>query len=321
MRRSLLGGATAGAVTFATAPVVRRFLLAAKSLDIPNERSSHAVPVPRGGGVACFLGVAAGAAVMGRASGVGRRDVAGVLLLAATGLADDQTGHLSPAVRLVAQGAAGALFAHDLAFAVPTIVGTAGVVNVVNFMDGINGITGSTAALWGASTALIGRKHEDPFLQTVGVVAAGSGLGFLPWNVPTASLFLGDVGSYLFGGLAAAAIAHGSSSAVRAWQVAAPLLPYGTDAAQAIVRRAIGGRPLTEAHREHVYQRLVDEAGFSHTNAAALHAAVAACVAALGRRPPNPPVAAALVAVLTSYASSPYLARVARRNLVRGGTS
>ena len=294
--------------TFAASPAVRAYLIKRRSYDIPNHRSSHTQPVPRGGGLALFAGMAAGLAATGRESGVSRKTVLAVSGLGLVGLIDDRTGHVPPQVRLAAQCMSGALLNTGRPALSPVAaVGTAGVVNVVNFMDGINGISGSTAAVWGLSALLSGREVRNHSLQTVGALTAGAGLGFLPWNVPNAKLFLGDVGSYLLGGAMAAGLAQARSDWQLAWRLAAPLLPYGLDASQALVRRAIRGESLTEAHREHVYQRLVDRHGWSHAQVSALHASVAVAVGLLARQRSLVGSCAASTAVALAYIAVPDL--------------
>lgn len=281
VRTSILAGVVCGVVTYTTAPRVRRYLLRRGSVDVPNHRSSHAQPTPRGGGLACTVGVATGLVVAGRSSRLPLATLAGIATVTAIGLADDLSGGLDPRLRLAVQTVSGAAFAPSAALAPMGSVITAGVVNVVNFMDGINGITGSTAVVWGVATLLT--ADRDTLLQVVGAITAGAGVGFLPWNAPTAHLFLGDVGSYLFGALMAACITHVAATPSKGWVIAAPLLPYGLDAAQALVRRWRAGQSLTEAHREHVYQRLVDDHGLSHAQVSAIHAGTASLIAAATR--------------------------------------
>ncbi|GAB3486415.1 hypothetical protein GCM10027572_04410 [Flexivirga lutea] len=178
---------------------------------------------------------------------------------------------------------------------------TVSVVNAVNFMDGINGITGLTSLVWGLNAAC----SELSDVAWIGAVTAGAGLGFLPWNAPTARLFLGDSGSYLLGGLMALGIVRTMVRSRRIREsvlIGAPLLPYGVDVAQAIIRRAASGVALTEAHREHVYQQLVDHAGMSHLQVATIHAALASAIAVTWRRVDSPAVATTgAVAMLASY--------------------
>lgn len=298
---------TSAAVTYALAPVVRRTMIAAGTLDVPNHRSSHTTPIPRGGGIACLAGAGAALALAPRPVPV--RDLAAIGALAAIGFADDRMGGLPPSPRLLAQTGAGLVcgLRHSPFAAVAGVVLVPGVVNVVNFMDGINGISGSTALVWGA-LALTGEDYSEP-ARALGAATAGAGLGFLPHNVPQASLFLGDVGSYLLGALMSVALVEAATSPTRALRLGAPLLPYAVDAAQAIVRRARRGEPLFEAHREHVYQRLVDEQGVSHTQMSTAHALVALTTGLLARsRHPVVAIGGSIV-VLGAYAAAPTVAR------------
>lgn len=307
MRRALLGGLVSCVTTYAISPVIRRLLVERGTMDLPNHRSSHAEPVPRGGGLACLAGVACGIATTGSRAHIDRRVVLGIATLAAVGFVDDQTGHVDPRLRLALQSVSGGLLNSNGPVLLPAAsLTTASVVNVVNFMDGINGITGSMAAVWGLSTLATGRDSQDAVLQTLGAVTAGAGLGFLPWNAPKAQLFLGDVGSYLFGGLMAAAIVHAIERPPLAWRVAAPLLPYGVDAALTLARRLQRGERLTEAHRDHAYQRLTDLDSMTHARAAMAHAATATAIAVTTSTNSSSWVKALLTTILVSgYVTSP----------------
>lgn len=301
-------------VTLATAPVVRRALIARNVLDVPNARSSHEAPVARGGGIACAVGVVAAFAV---AQLIGD-DVPWVLLLvalvlAAVGLADDLVS-LPPVPRLVVQAASGAVmgwWAHPASVAT---VGAAAVgavvvllaVNVTNFMDGINGISGLTAGVWGVSTALAGASAHAEAVVALGLATAGAALGFLPFNVPVARLFLGDSGSYLLGALFAAGVLLAWQDGVPLAPVLAPLALYVGDVVFTLVRRARGGEPLMQAHRDHVYQRLLRRSGLSHSVVALLVAGGSALLTAawIG---PWPFAALVTAALLIAYLASPRL--------------
>ena len=314
MRRALLKVLVSCGVTYVAGPIVRAALVRGGSMDIPNHRSSHTTPVPRGGGLACLAGVAAGTLVLDRNGILPPRIAGGVTGLALLGLADDQLGHIHHNIRLAGQALAGAAFAPSLVAVAPIAGGTVGVVNVVNFMDGINGITGITAGTWGLATLATGRVAQDLTLQTIGAVTAGAGLGFLPWNVPQPQLFLGDIGSYLFGGLMAAGIATASNRPKLALRVAAPLLPYGLDASQALIRRARARKPLTQAHRDHTYQQLVDHHELSHLQVSLFHAVTAAVIGAAWSRSRTPWTASAVSAAASiAYVSSPSWVPLARR--------
>lgn len=186
---------------------------------------------------------------------------------------------------------------------------TATTVNATNFMDGINGISGLTAGLWGLSTIPIGVATGDGGLAGLGAAAAGSAFGFLPYNAPEAHLFLGDVGSYLFGGMFAGGILLTIANGGPIVRVVAPLSVYLFDVAATLARRAVHGAPLTEAHREHAYQRMVSARGWTHLQASSAAIAAAAATSLLstmtGRYPRITGIAMALPVIAYYLAAEP----------------
>lgn len=254
-------------VTFVAAPFVRHFMLRRGVMDVPNHRSSHSVPTPSGGGLACVTGVAVALVVAQLLSHrVPWVLIGGAIVLAAVGFADDHGG-LSAIPRLATQVAVGAVIGHSVGggwwFLVAMLVVPASV-NGINFMDGINGITSLNVGAWGLTALVVGSSNNLVGLQVIGAVTAGAALGFLPWNAPNAKLFLGDVGSYLLGGLVAAGILLGAAQGAPIPLLLAPLLLYVVDTGTVLVKRVTRGDTLFEAHREHVYQRLVSDAGLPH---------------------------------------------------------
>jgi UDP-N-acetylmuramyl pentapeptide phosphotransferase/UDP-N-acetylglucosamine-1-phosphate transferase len=151
------------------------------------------------------------------------------------------------------------------AIAVPTVV------NVVNFMDGIDGITGMTMSAW-AAVALFSARVDGTLV--LAALTLGGALGFLPWNVPRARMFLGDVGSYLFGGLVAMALLVEQSGGGRPVLVAAALTPYLLDVGLTLAWRSARGTRVLDAHREHLYQRLSRRRGWTHVRVAGLAASL-----------------------------------------------
>lgn len=292
-------GVSATATAALSAPI-SKWLARRGRLDVPNHRSSHRLPVPRGGGLAGILG--ATTAALTTRGGVGSRNGASILTLAALGWLDDTVGHIPPGVRLAGQLCVGAAcLSRNISDSTLAAVVTAGVVNVVNFMDGINGISALTAITWGTNAMLL-RDDVRSHLGTLGALTAGAGLGFLPFNAPTARMFMGDVGSYALGGAVAAGILSQPTMNGR-YMTGAPLLLYAADAAQAIVQRKLAGAQLGEAHRDHVYQKLVD-AGHSHLTVATLHATGAA-LAAVASRMPGPARWAVPIALCAAYVALP----------------
>jgi UDP-N-acetylmuramyl pentapeptide phosphotransferase/UDP-N-acetylglucosamine-1-phosphate transferase len=296
------------AVAMAAAPLVLRVMRQSGVLDIPNHRSSHVTPVPRGGGVACLAGVVAGLALASALhQDVPWLAVSGAVCLAIVGFADDR-GALAAAPRLGAQIAVGALVGVTVGGGWWILAGLICIpvaVNVVNFMDGINGITSLNIAAWGFVAMAIGYAQHEPSLMVIGAVTAGATTAFLPWNAPVARLFLGDVGSYLLGALVGIGILIGAHQTPAVVVLLAPLSIYLADTGTVLLRRALRGEQLTTAHRRHVYQRLVSEAGMSHSTVAAL-TVVLALVITLAWVPGSPLVGAlATLVVLAIYLTSP----------------
>lgn len=248
-------------------------------LDIPNARSSHAVPTPRGGGIA-VIGVSL-VAWLGLCGGGVVPAATVVVALAAAGLAlvswlDDLRG-LSPGVRLLAQFAAvaagmrvlphGLLFQGWLPAGLDEIAGAllwVWFVNLFNFMDGIDGIAAGEAVAVGVGIAVVALAGAvgGLALAAPAVAIAAAALGFLVWNWAPARIFLGDVGSvplgYLLGFLLFELARRG------AWQ-AALILPlyFLADASLTLLWRLARGERVWQAHREHFYQRAVQR-GLGH---------------------------------------------------------
>lgn len=296
-------------------PVLRR----AQLLDVPNERSSHSAPVPRGGGLAVMAAVMlAGVAAAWVGDDVVWVPLLIALALAAVGLVDDRSS-LPSLVRLLLQLVAGALVAawtwsagapssSVLVFAVVVTVAVAGFVNAFNFMDGINGISALTAVVAGAWWCWVGAEHDVDGLTVLGASLAGAMLGFAPWNAPRAKVFLGDVGSYGIGFLVVTAGAWAWANDVSPVLCLAPLVVYLADTGWVLVKRALGGRPLMQAHREHVYQQLVDR-GWSHTASSLLCAGASGVVCTAVAVAPLAVSLPVVTVVAVVYLAAPRLAR------------
>jgi len=244
--------------------LVRRWLLRAAVLDMPNERSSHATATPRGGGLAIVAVLLIVWATLGRGADWPLLALAGAVALLSW--LDDLRG-LSPLIRLVGQAVA---VLAGLAFLDPAPVfqgllppladrALAALVwlwfvNLYNFMDGVDGITGVETVCIGFGIAVVASATARPLAAFHGAAMVGAALGFLLWNWRPAQIFLGDVGSvplgYLIGWLLLG-LAQGGSWA------AALLLPlyYLADASWTLARRLLRGERIWQAHRSHFYQR------------------------------------------------------------------
>lgn len=254
---------------------LRRWLADRAILDRPVERSSHRVPVPRGGGLAVMAALGLGWLILAwHGAPAGTLTV----LCAAAGLAvlswRDDVGGLPVAARLAAHGAAvlvgltalgGPVFQGVLPPLADRVI--AGLlwlwfVNLFNFMDGIDGIAGvETAALGiGMAAVLAIATTGDDGTAALALAVAAAALGFLRWNWHPAQIFLGDVGSvplgYLLGWLLLLLAGKGL------WAPALILpLYYLADASITLAWRAARRAPIWQAHREHFYQRALAHDG------------------------------------------------------------
>ena len=287
----MLLAALAGAIVTATmTPILAAWARRGNYLDIPNHRSSHAVPTPRIGGVALVLGVSTGALILDLSgTGLDRRTVivlAGALGIAVLGLIDDFR-HVPALVRLAIQSAIATAVVVGQPFS--SLPGSAGwvemfltvlwlvaLVNAYNFMDGIDGIAGAQAVVAGIGWLAVGTIVEAPHVAALGLLLAAASSGFLLHNWHPAKVFMGDAGSGFFGFLFAALpllapASHGGSL----WLCAILLMwPFLADTSLTLLRRLSRGENVLAAHRSHLYQRLV-LAGQSHSRVALLYAGLA----------------------------------------------
>jgi Fuc2NAc and GlcNAc transferase len=312
-------------VSIALVAAVRSWARHKQVLDHPNARSLHVQPTPRGGGIGIVvpicLGIAALSAVVTEVRPAAMWLVGGALLMAGVGFADDLRG-LPATARLGAHLAAAGLIVAgigtwqtiewpglvnlNLAWAaVPfTILVVAGLTNAYNFMDGIDGIAGSQGVV--AGLAWIGAAYalDDPLLAAMGALIASASLGFLRFNWPPASIFMGDVGASFMGFLLGALAVYAASRAPAiATASMLSIWPFVFDTAFTLGRRAIRREQLLSAHRSHLYQRLV-LTGVSHRTTTILYGVLAAIGAgvgiAVGRRSAVSLAGALLVALLAA---------------------
>jgi len=314
-------------VAFATALVGAGLYLRwapRRALDIPNQRSSHTRPIPRGGGLVIVGGFGVGLAVwLATGGSVSPRALgwlAGALLVAGVSFVDDLyplpviprlLTHALGAVLLTVVGVQDRelplLLALPLAF-----IWVAIVTNVYNFMDGIDGLATSQAIVAGVAMAIAGARVGNPLIATGAGLLAAASAGFLFFNLPPARLFMGDVGS-TFLGFSFAGLSLLGNLGVGGGRL--PLLfglvvlaPFLFDGLLTLARRVVRGERWYAAHRSHYYQRLVD-GGMSHAQVTGLYAGLA--VVAAGAALVGLGVEAPLRAALAALAYVPMLAVVA----------
>lgn len=258
-------------------------------LDHPEERSNHAMPTPRGGGIA-MVAVMAGVLAWAAHAHAAERLVllamlVGLVLVGVIGWLDDHRP-ISARIRLVVHVLAAVLVAIAMAASgwpawIPllALVAIPVLVNIWNFMDGIDGIAATQAMVWGLALLL-----WTPVMLAggIGLALAMACLGFLPFNFPRARVFMGDVGSGALGFLIA-----GSGLLLAREQGGAALgslcilAPFLVDAGLTLLRRMWRRERWWQAHSQHAYQQLARAWG-SHVTVTAIYLVLAASGAVLG---------------------------------------
>ncbi len=267
-------------------------------IDAPNARSSHTRITPRGGGLAIVVIVAGVACVIGLMRPEELLRIGGAIVpalaIAAVSWLDDVRSlqnrtrfavHLASAVAAVAVlgpvervdlGSLGMLRLGPLAWPL-TLLWIVGLTNAFNFMDGSDGIAGITAAAVAAGIAVAAAACGAGPVAVMAAAFAGASLGFLTSNWQPARIFMGDVGSAFCGFLLAVLpLAVRADAVPEVLPVAAlALWPFIFDTSLTLLRRLWAGENIFQAHRSHLYQRLVI-AGWSHRAVASLYGGLAA---------------------------------------------
>ena len=285
MSESFLIALTAAALTATILFLLLRndSILLAK--DMPSSRGLHQHVVPRGGGLAIFAVVIILAA-LGHLQGIRDAEFTLVTLASLTGVVvmgflDDRfnlsvSGRFLAGLALTTMLAVGSLGdqpvlifgqEYNLSFGVLVVVGALGIfwlMNLFNFMDGADGVAGVQSVVASAVLAFWFESDGQEFLALVNSALAGACLGFLWFNWSPAKVFMGDVGSLVLGAWL------GVMSLIGVTWLGLPLEAFLTllavfvfDATLTLCRRLLQGKRITQAHREHLYQKLI-LAGWSH---------------------------------------------------------
>lgn len=272
-----------------------RFALHREWLDVPNARSSHDLPTPRGGGLAVVITVLLallplwwhGALSPSQGLGIGGAGI----LVALVGWLDDH-GHVAARWRLLVHFLAAGwglywlgglppvvLFgmAVDLGLAddLLALVLLVWLLNLYNFMDGVDGIAGIEAfTVCLGAIGLFWVVAPNTYGWVLPATLALAVLGFLVWNYPPAKIFMGDAGSGFIGlllGLLLMDAAHDNPRLLWGWVIL--LAAFVADATVTLVRRLLKGDRVYEAHRSHAYQYLARQWG-SHQRVSLLYGAI-----------------------------------------------
>jgi len=268
--------------SFLLTGLIRWWAVRIALLDVPNRRSSHTVPTPRGGGLAIVVAFLAGVAGL---AALAPHEATGFLLLfltalmvAVVGLWDDLR-QLSARYRILVHFLAAILLVGGPAHAgVPIeqgltiwqlsgglilVLAVVWALNLFNFMDGIDGLAAGETVFVAVSAAFLLAWRGKEGEALLNLLLAAAGLGFLVWNWPPAKIFMGDVGSGFVGFVLAALALRSAVVSPELPKACWLILPgvFFADATSTLLRRMVRRERWYDAHRSHAYQQAATRYG------------------------------------------------------------
>ncbi|CAI8868969.1 Fuc2NAc and GlcNAc transferase [Pseudomonas sp. IT-P2] len=254
---------------------LRRYAIARNLIDVPNSRSSHAIPTPRGGGVAIIISFLLAGALLFSLNLIPSSLFLALLfpglLVAVLGFVDDH-GHVSARWRLLGHFAAslgvlcffqgapslsilGAVIESWYLCGVFAVFYLVWMINLYNFMDGIDGLASVEALTVTLSAAFLYWWMGFDGLVWAPLIMAAAVTGFLFLNFPPARIFMGDAGSGFIGLVIGIFSLYGAMvSPQLLWSWLILLGVFIVDATYTLGRRLLRGEKIYEAHRSHAYQ-------------------------------------------------------------------
>ena len=293
--------AVAAVLSYFVTPPVKNFAHKVGAIDVPKDaRRMHKKPIPRLGGLAIYGGFLCSILIFGQLDETMLCVLLGAAIIVALGIFDDVLA-LGAKLKFVVQIVAAAIpvcigdlqiglftnlnplsdtpFVHLGILAVPvTIIWIVGITNAVNLIDGLDGLAvgvSSIAAITMLAVALL--TGNMPIAITMAALA-GACIGFMPYNLNPAKIFMGDTGSTFLGYMLATVSIMGLFKFYAVISFAVPFLILGLpifDTANAIIRRVAAGRSPMSPDRGHVHHKLIDM-GFNQKQAVAILYAISA---------------------------------------------
>lgn len=293
--------AVAAVLSYFFTPPVKNFAHKVGAIDVPKDaRRMHKKPIPRLGGLAIYGGFLCSILIFGQLDEIMLCVLLGAAIIVALGIFDDVLA-LGAKLKFVVQIVAAAIpvcigdlqiglftnlnplsdtpFVHLGILAVPvTIIWIVGITNAVNLIDGLDGLAvgvSSIAAITMLAVALL--TGNMPIAITMAALA-GACIGFMPYNLNPAKIFMGDTGSTFLGYMLATVSIMGLFKFYAVISFAVPFLILGLpifDTANAIIRRVAAGRSPMSPDRGHVHHKLIDM-GFNQKQAVAILYAISA---------------------------------------------
>ncbi|MGI6337166.1 MAG: MraY family glycosyltransferase [Eubacteriales bacterium] len=285
----------AGIVAFATTPLVKKFAYVVGAVDVPKDnRRMHKTPMPRLGGLAIFFGFLIAILLFGSMDRVMASILIGALIIVTLGIFDDIL-RLQSWIKFIVQCAAACvpvlygglriefftsfnLFSGDrflyLGYlSIPiTIIWIVGMTNAVNFIDGLDGLAAGVSTIASLSLLAVSCITQNSYVAIVMACLTGACVGFLPYNLNPAKIFMGDTGALFLGFILATMSIQGLFKFYAVISFAVPFLILGLplfDMIVSVLRRVLSGKSPMAADREHIHHKLIDM-GFNQKQAVAI---------------------------------------------------
>ena len=282
------------AISFAATPIVKSFAQKVGAIDVPRDaRRVHDHPIPRMGGMAIFLGFLISVLLFVDISRPVRGILLGAVLIVACGAIDDIVS-LNAWIKLAVQVAAAIVaVAHGVvievfrnpnifsenealvlgALAVPvTVIWIVGITNSVNLIDGLDGLAVGVSTIASTTMFVVALLVSEGNVAVILAALMGACLGFMPYNLNPAKIFMGDAGSLLLGYVLSTVSVVGMFKFYAIVTFVVPILALALplfDTLCAIIRRLLRGQSPMHPDRGHLHHRLIDM-GLSQKQAVAV---------------------------------------------------
>lgn len=270
-------------VSFAATPLVKQFAVKIGAMDVPkDERRMHNIPIARIGGLAIFLGFMSGVLLFSNVDRELRGILFGSVIIVVMAMIDDII-NLKAWIKLIVQIVA-ALVAiwHGVIievisnpnifssnpwlvlgmFSVPvTLIWIVAITNSVNYIDGLDGLAVGVSSISSITMLIIAILVSEPNVAVVMAALAGGCIGFMPYNLNPAKIFMGDTGALFIGYILATISIQGLFKFYAIMSFAVPFLILALpifDFVFAFFRRLLAGKNPMAADRGHVHHRLID---------------------------------------------------------------
>ena len=270
-------------VSFLTSPVVKAFAYKVGAVDVPTDnRRMHHVPIPRLGGLAVFFGFIISILLFVEMTDQFRSILLGAVIIVVLGVVDDITPLPAKLKFLVQIGAAlipamNGVVIHVLSnpnlfsenpywnlgmLSVPaTVLWIVAITNAVNLIDGLDGLAIGVSAISATTVLVISLLVSEVQVAMVMAALVGACVGFMPYNINPAKMFMGDTGATFLGFILACMSVEGLFKSWAIISFAVPFLILGLpifDTAFAFIRRIAHGQSPMQADRSHIHHRLID---------------------------------------------------------------